>query len=66
MLNEHQRNAVTQMALNVLRTGKMPADLDPETEEAVKREVKFYKDVIAQVGEKEFSRMTIDVGYDYD
>lgn len=65
MLNEHDRNAVVQMAVETLRTGIPPKDVSPEMAESVKREVAFLKKVRDEVGEKEFSKMTIDVGYDY-
>ena len=65
-MNEHKRNVVVQMAVEALRTGKLPEGNDPELLEAVKGEVAFLKRVRDQVGEKEFSKMTIDVGYDYD
>ena len=66
MLNEHERNWVTQIALDVLHGGKMPEGLGPEMEEAVLRNVKSFRELMDVIGEKEFSHITIDVEYDYD
>ena len=66
MLNEHERNWVVQIALDVLRGGEMPEDLGAEMEEAVHRNVEYFRQVMDIMGEEEFSQVTIDVGYDYD
>ena len=66
MLNEHERNWVVQIALDVLHGGKMPEDLDPEIEEAVMRNVESFRMMIDIMGEEAFSQVSIDVGYDYD
>ena len=66
MLNEHERNWVTQIALDVMRGGKMPEVLGPEMEEAVRRSAEYFREVRDAMGEEAFSKVTIDVGYDYD
>lgn len=66
MMNERDRNVVAMMAVDMLRTGNPPTGVSPEMEEAVKREVEFLKKVRNEMGEKEFAKVTIDVGYDYD
>ena len=66
MLNEHERNWVVQIALDVLRGGEMPEDLGPEMEEEVRRNVESFRMMIDIMGEEDFSHVTIDVGYDYD
>ena len=66
MLNEHERNWVTQIALDVMRGGEMPEGLSPEMEEAVRRNAAYFRKVRDAMGEEAFSKVTIDVGYDYD
>ena len=66
MLNEHERNWVTQIALDVMRGGKMPKGLGPEMEEAVRRNAEYFREVRDAMGEEAFSKVTIDVEYDYD
>ena len=66
MLNEHERNWVVQIALDVLNGGEMPEDLGDEMEEAVMRNVESFRMLMDAIGEEAFSQMSIDVGYDYD
>ena len=66
MLNEHERNWVLQIALDVLNGGEMPDDLGDEMEEAVMRNVESFRQMIDIMGEEAFSNVSIDVGYDYD
>ena len=66
MLNEHERNWVVQIALDVLHGGEMPEDLGPEMEEAVMRNIESFRMMIDIMGEEAFSQASIDVGYDYD
>ena len=46
MLNEHERNWVVQIALDVLYGGEMPEDLGSEMEEAVRRNVESFRMII--------------------
>ncbi len=64
MLNEHERNWAVQIALDVMRGGKMPEGLGPELEECVLDTVEQFREMIDLVGEEAFSHMTIDVEYD--
>ena len=66
MLNEHERNWVVQIALDVLNGGEMPEDLGPEMEDAVRRNVESFRQLIDIMGEEAFSQVSIDVGYDFD
>ena len=66
VLNEHERNWVTQIALDVMRGGKMPEGLSPEMEKAVRRNAAYFRKVRDAMGEEAFSKVTMDVGYDYD
>ncbi len=66
MLNEHERNWVSQIALDVMGGGKMPKGLSPEMEASVRRNAEYFRDVRDAVGEEAFSKVTIDVGYDVD
>ena len=66
VLNEHEKNWVTQIALDVMRGGKMPEGLSPEMEKAVRRNAAYFRKVRDAMGEEAFSKVTIDVGYDYD
>ena len=66
VLNAHERNWVTQIALDVMRGGKMPEGLGPEMEEAVRRSAEYFREVRDAMGEEAFSKVTIDVEYDYD
>ena len=66
MLNEHERNWVVQIALDVLHGGEMPEGLGAEMEAAVRRNVESFRQLMAIMGEEEFSQVTIDVGYDPD
>ena len=66
MLNEHERNWVTQIALDVMRGGRMPKGLGPEMEDAVRRSAEYFREVRDAMGEEAFSKVTIDVEYDYD
>ena len=66
VLNEHERNWVTQIALDVMRGGKMPEGLGQEMEEAFRRNAEYFREVRDAMGEEAFSKVTIDVEYDYD
>ena len=66
MLNEHERNWVTQIALDVMRGGRMPKGLSPEMEESVRRNAEYFRMVRDAIGEEAFSNVTIDVEYDID
>ena len=66
MLNEHERNWVTQIALDVMRGGRMPEGLSPEMEEAVRSNAEYFREVRDAMGEEAFSKVTIDVDYDID
>ena len=66
MLNEHERNWVVQIALDVLRGGEMPEGLGPEMEAAVHRNMESFRMLMDEIGEEAFSQVSIDVGYDLD
>lgn len=66
VLNEHERNWVTQIALDVMRGGRMPKGLSPEMEASVRRNAEYFRDVRDAIGEEAFSNVTIDVEYDID
>ena len=66
MLNEHERNWVVQIALDMLRGGEMPEGLGPEMEAAVHRNVESFRQLMDEIGEEAFSQVSIDVGYDLD
>ena len=66
MLNEHERNWVVQIALDVLNGGEMPEDLGDEMEEAVMRNVESFRMLMDAIGEEAFSQVSIDIGYDPD
>ena len=66
MLNEHERNWVVQIAQDVLHGGEMPEGLGAEMEEAVRRNVESFRQLMDLMGEEAFSQVSIDVGYDLD
>ena len=66
MLNEHERNWVVQIALDVLRGSEMPEGLGPEMEAAVHRNAESFRQLMDEIGEEAFSQVSIDVGYDLD
>ena len=65
MLKESERNAVVQIALDVMNGGAIPEGLSPEMVAAVKRNAAEFKALRDEMGAEAFSKITIDVGYDY-
>ena len=65
MIEESRRNYLVSLAIDYLRTGKPPTEeLTPEERKSVETNYEYFKKVRDMVGEKEFSEITIDVGYD--
>lgn len=66
MLSEHERNWLLQLELDTLSSGKMPdIDMTPEQKESFEIDLAYLREVRDKMGPEAFSKLTIDVGYDY-
>lgn len=66
MIEESRRNYLVSLAIDYLRSGKFPdVELTPEEKESIERNYESFKRLRDRIGEKAFSEITIDVGYDY-
>ena len=66
MLSEHERNWLLQLELDTLRSGKKPdIEMTPEQKESFEMGLDYLRQVRDKMGPEAFSKVTIDVGYDY-
>ena len=71
MPDESTRNWLLQLELAALDAGKTSIEevtdeeVSDEERESFNRGLKYLKEVRDQLGPEEFSKITIDVGYDY-
>ena len=71
MLDESIRNWLLQLELEALETGKTSIEevtdeeVTDEEKEAFDRGLAYLKEIRDELGPEEFSKITIDVGYDY-
>lgn len=71
MLSENVRNWLVQLELEALNTGKTnieevtDEEVSEEERKAFNRGLASLKKLKETVGDEEFSKITIDVGYDY-
>ena len=65
MLSDATRNWIVQLEIEALRTGKMPKGLSPEEQEFFDDGYEGLKELRDEIGPEEFSKITIDVGYNY-
>lgn len=71
MLSESTRNWLVQLEVEALETGKTSIEevtdeeVSDEERAAFDRGLKYLKEFRDEIGPEEFSKITIDVGYDY-
>ena len=71
MLGESTRNWILQLVLEALETGKTSIEevtdeeVTDEERNAFNRNLKSLKEIRDEIGPEEFSKISIDVAYDY-